>query len=735
MDIVDVLRGTANKDWRSVSRGNALPIIARPLGMTHWTLTNVLSNQWMFNPGQPTLASIRCTHQPSPWIGDYGFFDFMPLLGIASRTSKDTYDLAAAVFKPHYVKVKVTSQCVGASCTELELTGTRHGAHVRWRTPQVAGGRSAELQTQLELGVKFHFLEGLSVTVLSATTARVSGWSKKHTVFSPPATLRHYMSAEVEVLGGSHLRVGTGAADKSSLLWSSADGAATDVVMRVGTSFISDEQAARNRDSEMPAGVGFAATEQEGHKDWNALLSRVAVTFDGTPQQAADHKETLYSCMYRALLFPRQLGEYDENGRLVHWSPYDGKGDTHAGPLSTDSGFWDAYRAVYPMLHLVFPDLVKPVLEGWVNAIREDPANMLVQWASPGRVGSMEGSMGEVSLAEGIVNGAITGESAKVAYEYIRTSATDTRKANGRKHLAEYVRNGYVPQSARRDGTVSLSLNYYLTDHVASLAAEAMGDAVTAATLRKRATRWRDTLFDDKTLFFRAKDTSGRFTPFKEFEWMGSYMEGGPWQYRFYLPHDPKGLREAYGGGDPSTLCKVLKQAMEAKGVVSNRQKIHEEVEMLKHSFGQYAHNNQPVHHVLYMFAHAGCPLEGQKWLHHTLATQYGDFGYAGDEDNGEMSSWYILSSFGLYSLLPGSGAYQVGAAPVFKSITIHRRGRAGAGDLIINRETPFSLKPLQQFNPAKTATWNGKNIDLATDAQTIPYNELLKGGTLTFKP
>jgi len=187
---------------------------------------------------------------------------------------------------------------------------------------------------------------------------------------------------------------------------------------------------------------------------------------------------------------------------------------------------------------------------------------------------------------------------------------------------------------------------------------------------------------------------------------MGPYTEGGPWQYQFYVPHEPLGLREAYEASRKtksataqSHLCDLLTQMMTMPGTVSNREKIHEEIEMQSHSFGQYAHNNQPVHHVLYMFAHAGCPSEGQRWIHHTLRTQYGPFGFAGDEDNGEMSSWYILSSLGLYSLVPGSGEYQLGAPPLFRKVTIHRTGHRKSGNLIIERRhIPISAQPLESL-------------------------------------
>ena len=319
----------------------------------------------------------------------------------------------------------------------------------------------------------------------------------------------------------------------------------------------------------------------------------------------------------------------------------------------SSSGFWDAYIAVYPMLHLIYPEIVEEVIEGWINAIREDANGMLAQWAAPGRVGSMVGSMGETTIAEAIVNGAVKKpDSLKDAYNYIRRSAT-TGTAGGREHMSEYLRMGYVP--CRFPDSVSLTLNYKLADYSVSRAAKVMGDFATARTLLLRSQEW-NKLYNNG--FLAPKTGSGQFRRKSSMDiycflnctldldtylWMKDYTEGSAWHYRFYVPHDPKGLRDAFQANKPvqgeTEMCKALKQTMVEPPKVTGGGRIHEQNEMINNVWGQYAHNNQPAHHMLYMFAPAGCPITGQEFLFKALRTQYGTFGYTGDEDNGEVGA------------------------------------------------------------------------------------------------
>eukprot|EP00514_Thraustochytrium_sp_LLF1b_P006341 CAMPEP_0184540220 /NCGR_PEP_ID=MMETSP0198_2-20121128/18535_1 /TAXON_ID=1112570 /ORGANISM="Thraustochytrium sp., Strain LLF1b" /LENGTH=381 /DNA_ID=CAMNT_0026933771 /DNA_START=1 /DNA_END=1142 /DNA_ORIENTATION=+ len=381
--------------------------------MNHWTIANNNAGPWFYNPKDPKFAGIRCTHQPSPWIGDYGFFDVLPFSSTSHRGA--TYQNDEALLTPSYMKLSV--QCVEKLCTVIELTGTQHGGLFSIALPS-----DGELQ-----GIKLTHLEIDKNSVLAGTNSMsFVGKTKSSTIFQPPRHFSLYVSVDVSIIGTSRNL----SLKEDSVVWPSEVGDATKVVVRVGTSMISHEMAKLHREQQVGEHIG------------TSLLERVTVEPDEeqSSEDVQELKTMLYSALYRGLLFPRQLGETDASGKLVHYSPYDTSGKTYPGPLSTDSGFWDAYRAVYPMLHLVYPDLVGDILVGWVNAIREDPNGMLVQWASP--------------VEEGIVNGALIGDDAKDAYAYMKKSATQGTN-NGRAMMKEYLKRGYVPYHRGGNSAVS----------------------------------------------------------------------------------------------------------------------------------------------------------------------------------------------------------------------------------------------------------------------------------------
>lgn len=507
-----------------------------------------------------------------------------------------------------------------------------------------------------------------------------------------------------------------------------------EINVRIATSFISETQARLNLEREIPKKSSYEEVREGTHQLWNKLLSKTQLLDPGnvTVIEGLNSLVTWYSNIYRTSIYPRMLFEYDEKGNPIHYSPNDPEGRVFQGRLSSDSGFWDAYRTVYPLNSVIRADQMAIQMEGWLNAYKE--SGHLPSWASPGDRGAMTGNMQDASVADAIVKD-IKGFNKSLAFKAIMDDAYNVsmpyHKASGRrKGLGEYKRLGYIPTGLGIGDEVSATLNYALADYSMSLAAKKVGDTKSATELKVRSQNaWR-MLWDGeyKGGFFRPKNADGKWiSNFDEFAWegdSGEYTEASAWQYRFYVPHEPGALADAYkdGGG---TMCKYLIATMtgsESGATFHNGHwgLHHEQTEMVENCFGQYEHNNQPVWHMLYMFAPAGCSNEGQFWLRQAMSRFYGPEYFCGDEDNGSMASWYLLSAMGIYQLVPGNTTYQIGS-PLHRSIVLHLdNGRV----LSIKAKGNVPSTPY-----VRSVSYNGTKLK----SLTIEYDQLRSGGILEF--
>lgn len=522
------------------------------------------------------------------------------------------------------------------------------------------------------------------------------------------------------------------------------------ITVRFATSFISQEQALTNLLAEVPVEKSFEEVAHSAKTAWNAALSRVKITSLGsaedskpaeeyTPKEASDLYTTFYSALYRASLFPRSISEVTADGQEIHWSPYAASPEqrTAAGPLSTDSGFWDAWNTVYPLLTLANRPKLGSLMAGWLNAYKE--GGWIPQWASPGYRGSMVGTMADVSIADAIVN-EIPGFDVSTAYEAIRKDAYEVPPpgcAGGRECFDSYLQFGYVPQGTCSE-VVSRTLNYYQADWAIAQAANKLGKTQDAQELLTRAANY-SLLFNTDSAFFRSRSGSaGKWSePFDQFGWGGDYTEGGPYQYRFYLPYDPAGLEALYtaAGKDMCTeLERVHTARVPAVHIGGYSSVIHEMTEMVDHCWGQYSHNNQPIHHQLYMSMFKGhtsfCAANSQARIRQTLTQLYtaGSDMFPGDEDNGEMGAWYILSSLGLYTVNPASEQYLFGS-PLFGSVEVDisdDASGAGTKKLLVK-----AVNNSKDNAYVQKISWNG--VEVASSENGIRYSQLREGGTLTF--
>lgn len=685
-----------------LSRGSTQPLVATPFGMAHWTLQTDDYWGWQFRPKSPNLQGIRLTHQPSPWMGDYGAFLITPQTGppiLAMDVRATPWRVEEATIGPHRMRVDLA-----ASGVSFEAAPTERGAVFRFRFPD---GADARLILQ---GVKgeTHFEvreRGLIV-----------GWTRGYSGGAPTNFASYFVARLDRSLASSTFRgdaLGSGGEARSGEAFGIRLelGRTREVTMRVGTSFISVEQALLNLKREI-GGTSLDEAAARAAQVWEKALGQIEVESDD--EQAL---RTFYSCLYRTKLFPRIWHETDERGRQVHFSPYDGK--VHDGPLYADTGFWDTFRTQHPLLTLLEPVRHAEMLRGFVSAYRE--SGWFPQWPSPGHRVSMPGTHLDATIADAVGKGILDFD-LETALEGMLKHADGANKGGpigaGRNDIENYLRLGYSVNG----GSVAQTLDYAYDDWAISRVANALGREDVEGRMLVRAGNWRN-LYDPSVGFMRPKNADGSWglVPFDPLYWGGPYVEGGPWQSSWAVQHDPAGLMAAMGGEQAfaDKLDRMLTTPPDFH-VGGYGQTIHEMTEMKIASFGQYAHSNQPVHHVLYLYLAAGRPWRTQKEVRRVMDGLYSPEGFAGDEDNGEMAAWYVLSALGIYPHCPGRPEWALGS-PRFRKARVHLpNGRTLTIDAPENGPSRIYVDEVS----------HGGHVLAST---VVKHSELLQGGSLHF--
>jgi len=493
----------------------------------------------------------------------------------------------------------------------------------------------------------------------------------------------------------------------------------TEASVRIGTSLISPAQALRSLDKE----VGSKTIEEvarEGRAAWRTHLMAVEVEDAGPASFTTLRRlEIFYTCLYRALLFPRRLDEVTATG-IQHWSPYDGR--VHHGPGVTDNGFWDTFRTVYPLLSLAYPKKLGELLEGWLNAYRA--GGWLPKWASPGYRDSMVGTFADVVLSDAIIKN-ISGFDVDMAWEALRKDAFDSSSdpkdtSRGKFGLQHYKDRGYIPVDVKIGEACSRTLDFAYADAATAMAAERLGKGEVARELRQRSERGLRELYDPRTGLMGHKQANGAFKNEPAETWGDCFTEGSAWHHSF-PPFNLKVLTELHGGSQK--LIAKLRELFTTPGdfnVGSYKVEIHEMREMRMLGLGQYAHNNQPVHHLPFLFALLGDRNATARMVRRILSSAYSPEGFAGDEDNGEMGSWYVLSALGLFAPSPGVSAdYMLASMPLFRRV--HLR----ALDIVIEAPAASQEAPL-----VTEVFWRSQPVK----GVLVPYQTLQVGGTLHFQ-
>jgi predicted alpha-1,2-mannosidase len=645
VDQVNCFQGT--NSTRLFSRGNTLPIAAVPFGMAHWTLqTAIASGPWFFHPADQRIEGIRCTHQLSPWLDDYGYATLMPFTGNpspepAGRAS--SYRPSEIVFKPHHIKMALLRYgCV------VELVPTERGAMLQFNFD---GGDARGLMVDLPGDdAEFH---------LDRERRVLTGITRKNAGGVPEGFATYYVLHFDQALSGYDEKQLKG---RKVGIVSFEIKAGNTVAVRIGTSFISAEQATLNLETEISS-KSFDQLFKEAHEIWGTNLGRIKVEGGSDTQQ-----RTFYSSLYRAVLFPRVWHEPDGKGGFHHYSAYNGK--VVPGVMYADHGYWDVYRAWYPLMSIIDPKRLAEILQAWVNAAQE--GGWLPQFPCPGYRACMTGSLIDSVFGDAAAKN-LPGYDVQGAYAALRKHATqkgDPDRGYGRRGIEQYLERGFIPDEDVEQSAVE-TLDSAYGDFCIAQVARAAGKTEDAGMFEQRSQNWRK-VFDAKTGFMRGKHRDGSWLePFDPLVWGSPYVEGAAWQHRFSVPHDVAGLATALGGTAPLTAAieEMLRTEPRFKVGVYG-QEIHEMSEMAAVHFGQYAQSNQPVHHALYLFALAGRPDRTQFWVRRVLKELFTPENFPGDEDTGSMGAWYVLSALGFYPVCPGRPSYVMGS-PLFDRTTL----------------------------------------------------------------
>ncbi len=652
-----------------LSNGNLYPCIARPWGMNHWTpQTDLNGDRWQYSYTDTHIVALKQTHQPSPWAGDYGMVSLMPTVGkrvFLENERGSWFSHKAEQIEPSYYGVYLADYDVKA-----EMSPSQRGCIMRFTFPSSDSSN-----------VVVDAFAGKSYVKIIPEQQKIIGYTTDTYGFAPqrkPDNFKNYFVILFDKpFTQTTLWHDGGFIEGKESTNTSRGGAvitfstqqAEQITVRIATSFISFEQAELNLAREI-GDKEFDQLRQEGHQEWNNHLSRFAVE-DNTAEDF-DRLCTFYSSLYRMLLYPRELHEYDANGKIMHYSPFNGK--ILPGRMYTDNGFWDTFRAVHPFFNLFYPEFSQHFLEGLANTYRE--SGWLPEWVSPGHVDCMVGSNSASIVASAILLNGVK-ENLDILWEAVYKNAYHAHpsiSSVGRAGIDHYDRLGYVPTDIGVKESAARTLEYAYDDYCILRLAEYMNKSPEIRNIfSKRALNYQH-LFYPKYKLMAGRDSKGNFqSDFNPLTWGGAFTEGNSWHYSWSVFHDPIGLMNLMGG--QKEMTRMLDSVFVMPPLFdegSYGTVIHEIREMQVVNFGQYAHGNQPIQHMIYLYDWVGQPWKTQYWVREAMKRLYRPTpdGYCGDEDNGQTSAWYVLSAMGFYPVCPVNGEYALGS-PLFRQMTI----------------------------------------------------------------
>ena len=710
VDFVNPLVGSDSNP--ELSTGNTYPAIAMPWGMNFWVpQTGKMGDGWQYTYSAKKIRGLKQTHQPSPWINDYGQFSLLPTVGKpvfdeAKRASWFSHKAEKAI--PYYYSVYLADYDVTA-----ELCPTERAALMAFTFPKTD-------QANVVIDA---FDKGSCIQVIPAER-KVIGFSTRNSG-GVPDNFRNYFVIEFDHDFDAFVSVKDGQLISASEQKGNHVGAiitfktrqrGEKIQARVASSFISSAQAMQNLKELGQADMD--QLKQQGRQRWNEVLGKIEVE-----DESIDHLRTFYSCLYRSVLFPRAFYEKDAAGEIVHYSPYNGT--VQKGYMFTDTGFWDTFRCLFPLLNLMYPSENVKIQKGLANTYKE--SGFLPEWASPGHRGCMVGNNSASVVADAYLSG-LRGYDMETLWQAVvhGTQAVHPQvNSTGRLGYEYYNKLGYVPYDVKINESVARTLEYAYDDWCIYQLGKALGkSARELKPFAKRAMNYQK-VFDKETTLMRGRLKNGKFmSPFNPLKWGDAFTEGNAWHYTWSVFHDPQGLIQLIGGKD--AFNQMLDSVFILPPVFDNSYygyTIHEIREMQVMDMGNYAHGNQPVQHAIYLYGYSGQPWKTQYWIRQVMDKLYtpAPDGYCGDEDNGQTSAWYVFTALGFYPVCPGSNEYVLGA-PYFKKAVLHlENGKQLEISAPANSDNNRYVRALH---------YNGRGYT----KNFLNHYDLLRGGRLKFE-
>lgn len=709
VDYVNPLMGTQSKP--SLSNGNTYPAVGLPWGMNLWTpQTGKMGDGWAYTYDADKIRGFKQTHQPSPWMNDYGAFAIMPGVGKLKFKEDDRaswFSHKAEVATPYFYSVYLADINV-----TTEFAPTERAAFFKFDFP-----KTDSAYVVIDALNKGSYIKILPKErkIIGYTTKYSRG---KYESFKNYFVIQFDKSFEVtkawkdDQFVNNQLEI---TSDHAGAVVGFKLKNKESVYAKVASSFISFEQAELNLSREIGK-RDFEQVKTDAKNIWNKTLGRIEVK-GGNDQQI----RTFYSSLYRTLFFPQKLYEIDAQNKIKHWSPYNSK--ILDGRMFAGTGFWDTFRALYPFLNLVYPSINVEMQEGLANAFKE--GGFLPEWSSPGYSDIMIGNNSASVVADAYIKG-LRGYDVETLWQAVKHGADHEGpiSAVGRKGVEYYNTLGYVPYDVKINENAARTLEYAYDDFSIYQLGKALGKPESEIEIyKKRAYNYKN-LFDPESGLMRGKNKDGKFqSPFNPFKWGDAFTEGNSWHYTWSVFQDIDGLAKLMGG--KKKFEAKLDEVFSLPPIFDDSyygSVIHEIREMQIMNMGQYAHGNQPIQHMIYLYNYAGAPYKTQYWARQVMDKLYyaTPDGYCGDEDNGQTSAWYVFSALGFYPVTPATDQYVLGA-PLFKQAIIH----------LENGKT-IDIKAPE--NSAKNLYVQSLNVNLQPYSKNwLSHKELMKGAVLDF--